>query len=388
MKQSVLYSFLNNIASFSSVDIRLFLEDDQTFSALFYDKDDRVFEYFKDVLLHSSNKKPRIVDSRFGISFAVLPFKNSVAIIGPVLTIPYELSDASKLARTSAFDGIDTVIGDEFLSEMPYIPILKFTTLVDSINAVLSSAVKTVRSADTTTTPEKERKTPPTTSIVADSISRDFENKLISAISNGLTEKLKDILSPTAFKGSIGVLSTSSLRQTQNMLEVLVTICSRAALLGGLPPSLAYSISDKYTIKIEKMNEPSDFMLGYELVLDFAKAVKSLRFPDADNYTVVRAQRYIDNNILSSLSLSTISTSLNLNKNYLSSLFRKHVGMTMTDYILLRKINYAKYLLDTSDLKLTEIAYRLSFSSQSAFSNRFKQITGMTPKDYRASSRL
>ncbi len=383
MKKARLISFLNNIASFSETDIRLFESDNCVFSSLFYDKNNLIFNYFKNTLLSNQNLEPKIIDSKFGITFAVLPFDNGTVVIGPVLTIPYENSLAKKLVYTSAFDGISTQDATEMLSQMPYFPIIKFTTLTDSINVVINKTCSSIRRTNAATINEPPQISDDEHQERLNNISYDFEKKISSLITYGLPEKITSIISATSFAGNIGILSDNSLRQTQNMLEVLLTISSRAAISGGLPPSIAYSYSDKYFVEIEKMTTPNDFSVGYELLFAFANAVKNYRMPKSSNYNIKLTQKYIDSNITSPLSLSSIASALSINKNYLSVLFKREIGITLTEYIAKRKINYAKYLLQNTPLSLSEIAYKLSYSSQSAFSNTFKNVTGLTPNVYR-----
>lgn len=389
MKKDSYVFFLKNMASFARMDIRFFDNGEETFSSLFYDKENFIFNYYKKTLFSLSDNTPTIFDSSLGISFAVLPYKNSLTIVGPVLTLPYEMSSAASLSHTSAFDGISTEDALNILSDMPYIPIIKLTVFSDAIYSVLTDNIISIRKTnDDNTTNEPPQKQNVLEKIDSITISYDFERALSTAVMYGITDKIGELvspISPRSFTGDIGILSTSSLRQTQNMLEVLVTICSRAAISGGLPPSIAYSLSDKFMIAVEKMPEQNDFSIGYELIVAFTNAVKSYRLPESSNYIIKRAQKYIDSHLFSSLSLASVSSVLNLNKNYLSSIFKREMGMTITEYIACRKINYAKYLLDTTELSLSEIAYRLSFSSQSAFSNTFKKVTSKTPKAFRLS---
>lgn len=385
MKKDTFLFFLKNMASFARVDIRYFDNGKEVFSSLFYDKENLIFNYYQKSLFSLSDSAPTIFDSSLGISFVVLPYKSIVTIVGPILTIPYETSSAASLSHTSAFDGISTEDALNFLSAMPYIPIIKLIAFSRAINSVLVDKAVSIRKTDDNFSDEPTKKQTESDKIETKTLSYDFERALSTAVMYGMTDKIKGLVSPTSFTGEIGIMSTNSLRQTQNMLEVLVTICSRAAISGSLPPSIAYSLSDKFMIAVEKMQEQNDFSIGYELIVAYTNAVKNYRFPESSNYIIKRAQKYIDSHLFSSLSLASVSSVLNLNKNYLSSLFKREMGMTITEYIACRKMNYAKYLLETTELSLSEIAYRLSFSSQSAFSNTFKKVTSQTPKAFRLS---
>ena len=72
-----------------------------------------------------------------------------------------------------------------------------------------------------------------------------------------------------------------------------------------------------------------------------------------------------------------------MSASYLSRLFKKETGDSVSTYIRGQKIEIAKNLLKYSDYSLIDIANRLSFSSQSHFIQQFRDIVGMTPKKFR-----
>jgi len=74
-----------------------------------------------------------------------------------------------------------------------------------------------------------------------------------------------------------------------------------------------------------------------------------------------------------------ISEKLNYSYTYLSNTFSEVKGMTIQQYIILHKIEKVKELLIYDELTLTEIAYKLHYSSVAHLSHQFKKITGLTP---------
>ena len=77
--------------------------------------------------------------------------------------------------------------------------------------------------------------------------------------------------------------------------------------------------------------------------------------------------------------------SRHLNKDYstISKLFSEVRGVTIERFSILHRIEYVKELLCYSQLSTSEIAYRLGYSSPAHLSSQFKQVTGMTPKEFR-----
>lgn len=72
-----------------------------------------------------------------------------------------------------------------------------------------------------------------------------------------------------------------------------------------------------------------------------------------------------------------------LDYSYLSHLFSEVKGITIQQYIVFHRIERVKELMLYDDLSLTEIAYRLKYSSVGHLSNQFKKVTGLTPSFYR-----
>jgi AraC-like DNA-binding protein len=78
-----------------------------------------------------------------------------------------------------------------------------------------------------------------------------------------------------------------------------------------------------------------------------------------------------------------LSEKLNHNYTYLSNLFSEVKGITIEHYIIIHKIEKVKELIIYDELNLTEIAYKLNYSSVAHLSNQFKKITGLTPSFFK-----
>ena len=78
-----------------------------------------------------------------------------------------------------------------------------------------------------------------------------------------------------------------------------------------------------------------------------------------------------------------ISAKLDFDYTYLSNIFSEVKGITIQQYIILHKIEKAKELLLYEQLNLTQISYKLHYSSVAHLSNQFKKITGLSPSFYK-----
>lgn len=82
-----------------------------------------------------------------------------------------------------------------------------------------------------------------------------------------------------------------------------------------------------------------------------------------------------------------ISQKLNHDYTYLANLFSEVTGITIEHFIINHKIEKAKEFLLYDELNLTEISYRLNYSSVAHLSNQFKKVTGLTPSYYKSLKR-
>src|SRR5450759_2830376 len=78
-----------------------------------------------------------------------------------------------------------------------------------------------------------------------------------------------------------------------------------------------------------------------------------------------------------------ISAKLNYEYKYLSNLFSEVKSITIQQFIIIHKIERAKELLIYDELNLTEISYKLDYSSVAHLSNQFKKITGLSPSHFK-----
>jgi len=116
---------------------------------------------------------------------------------------------------------------------------------------------------------------------------------------------------------------------------------------------------------------------GFELIEDRkAKTIERLKLAILK---LVREDR--DRKIKSS---QYLSKELGLDYHYLSTLFSSVENVTIEQYIILQRVERAKELLKYGELTLSEIAYKLGYSSVQHLSNQFKQTTGFTPTRFRS----
>ena len=92
---------------------------------------------------------------------------------------------------------------------------------------------------------------------------------------------------------------------------------------------------------------------------------------------------YIDTDLTADLSLSAQATLLKLSPNYLSSLFKKETGTTLTNYVNNKRIEHAVYLLSSTDMQIQNIAQYCGIPDVNYFTKIFKKVMHKTPSEFK-----
>jgi len=105
--------------------------------------------------------------------------------------------------------------------------------------------------------------------------------------------------------------------------------------------------------------------------------------PISNNNLVENAKKIIEHNFAGDISLEQVARHVHLSSAYLSELFKKETGMSFIDYKTILRIEYAKKLLSTPSMNISEISGKVGYSDPKYFSKLFKKITGKTIYEYR-----
>ncbi len=114
------------------------------------------------------------------------------------------------------------------------------------------------------------------------------------------------------------------------------------------------------------------------LLMDDKKSILVEKIKSA----IIELVHYADEQIKVNLS-DYLSEKLNYDYTYLANLFSEVKGITIEKFYLTHKIEKVKELIVYDELTLTEIAYKMHYSSVAHLSNQFKKITGLTPSHFK-----
>ena len=120
--------------------------------------------------------------------------------------------------------------------------------------------------------------------------------------------------------------------------------------------------------------DPEDFKM------QFSRCFEGFLSPSR---IIIRSRRYIRENFRDpDMNLRDIAAYSDVSKNYLSSVFRRETGETISDFITRTRIGEAEKLIFETNLKIYEIAERTGYQNVETFNRAFKRISGKTPRRY------
>lgn len=209
------------------------------------------------------------------------------------------------------------------------------------------------------------------------------EQELFHRIKDGNMDNFAELAAKFA-AGNVGPLSHGDpLRQAKNEGIVFTTLCSRAAILGGVSPEGGYNLADYYILRMEAADNVSAVQhCTGEMLEAFLRRIRQSKVNSRYSSAVSACMDYIETHISEKISLDAMAKELGYSSYYLSSKFQKETGENLNQYINRQKIEQAKNLLRAHSLSAADISERLSFSSPSYFAAIFRKFTGMTPSAY------
>ena len=209
-----------------------------------------------------------------------------------------------------------------------------------------------------------------------------FENEFMKAVSLGQLHKEDQLLS-TFSDHTLEKRTVDSIRNSKNYCIIMNTLLRKSAEYGGVHPVYLDRISSEFAARIEQLPGTAETaMLMREMFRSYCRLV---RRHSLKSYSLVvqKAILLIDSDLSADLSLSTLAQSQNVSAGYLSTIFRKETGKTVSEYIREKRIKQAAHLLSTTKLQVQTVALQCGIMDMQYFSKIFKKHTGKTPKEYR-----
>ncbi len=209
------------------------------------------------------------------------------------------------------------------------------------------------------------------------------ENELMDSISHGKSARARAIFSNlplNSFK-----YETEPLRNLKNFSIISNTLFRKAAEHGGVHPVYVEQLSSAFTLRIEKLTRSDNiFDLWTDMIQKYCALVNN---HNTRSYSlpIQKVITRINFDITADLSLKNIAEHLNINASYLSNLFKKETGSTLTNYVNKTRMEHAAFLLSTTGLPISAIAPQCGILDDNYFTKLFRRHYHMTPSHFRDS---
>lgn len=182
----------------------------------------------------------------------------------------------------------------------------------------------------------------------------------------------------------VGTLSRNPITNLKYHFVITTAMITRMCGQNGMELEQAFRLSDFYIQKLDDLHTAQEVQnLHEEMVIDYTERMRREIQKDVISKHVSDCKDYIYCHVKERITVEQLASEFGISASYLSRLFKKEVGVSVTTYVKNKKIEVAKDLLKFSDYSMIEIANHLSFSSQSHFIQQFKEVVGITPKKYR-----
>lgn len=163
----------------------------------------------------------------------------------------------------------------------------------------------------------------------------------------------------------------------------LNTLCRIAAEEVGVPVLQLHSISRNIAEKLEACTSIEERKyVGFTMVRAYCKAVNDQSMLNYSR-SVYKTRKYVLEHLNEEISLDILAQNSGVNPSYLSRQFKKECQVTIVDFITKQRIKEAKWILETKEIPIIEVAEAVGFKSHSYFSRVFLKYEGITPQDYK-----
>lgn len=344
---------------------------------------------------YSSGRRPLLVDTMLGVMWGAVFPEEAVYIIGPIMGLEANQREREAFIRTM-LDVEEHISGQtvslpfrrsltEAIRGLPTVPTVSFFNDLAMLHCCLTG--EHITRGDI----EFLHQDPPRILDGQKQHMRDrhrvwmAEQALMRAVREGDVNHRTVVMdSASNISTGIQIEGKEPMQKARFSCVTFISLCTRAAIEGGLTPDVAYSVGDAYIQQIADSRTLSDMLIvNNRMYEDFILRVHNSRANPQISSQMQTCRDCIEMYLEEPLSLEILAQRVGYSSYYLARKFKRETGITVNDYIRHARIERAKALLVSTDDSVAAIAERLQFCSGSYFAGVFEQMTGMKPHEYR-----
>ncbi len=208
------------------------------------------------------------------------------------------------------------------------------------------------------------------------------ERKLLECVRNGDVEEA--VRYSKNLDNNVGKLSAKALTHWKNVSVVAITLATRAAMEGGLPPFVAYKLSDFYIQKSDRCKDVAQVLDNRNRAVEEITALVHRKKEEGIGSRCTElCKEYIERHYREKIYLKDIADKIGVSAGYLSKTFHKEEGISVQEYVIGVRVEHAANLLMYSDESIARIGDYVNFPSQSYFGKMFKRYKNVSPGKFR-----
>lgn len=335
-----------------------------------------------------SSRAPLYLSTEFGISWgAVGQFHEDGTLLHIYVLGPAICEDISSSSVEQRMQELHIPLDfrepfAQYLTQMPLVVVNNMFTYIRMLHyganaeAVLNSDIQTLSrywAPQKSGGPRTERQR-----------TWQAEMRLLRMVQEGNMDYRRALADASTFSCGVRVHLGNHLRRAQVSGVAFTTLCTRAAILGGVTPELAYTRGDTYIQSLMECQSAAGVLsVNHAMYEDFIHMVRKARQGDRTSTPVRTCRDYIELHLEEPLTLADMAARIGYTEYYLSRKFKQELGVSIGAYIKSARIERAKTLLLSSDLSVAQISDQLHFCNRTYFATEFRKIIGQTPAQYR-----
>lgn len=344
------------------------------------------------ILEHAAKSDvPMIVSDSIGLMWGVVEEKSGMPedvgnfyVLGPILNkeVPTQMLDGLLIPFDLSLPDKWALINN--LSVLPCVSTVIFFQQVIMLHYYVNGQKVRISAFDYYTPRQESRITATRLNEEVPHATPLTEKKLLDMVRTGNLEYHTALAEAGTASPGIRAKSSDPIRQAKYSVVAFITLCTRAAIEGGLSSEMAYTLSDTYTQSVDNAQTISQVAaVSHTMYDDFIRRVNQVRRESGISRPVRICCDYIDTHPENELTLAMLAKRVGYTENYLARKFKAEIGIPINAYVRKARIHRAKMLLSSTAMSIQEIADGLHFCSRSYFAEAFQKETGMTPTEYR-----
>ena len=215
---------------------------------------------------------------------------------------------------------------------------------------------------------------------------KNLSDKILWAISEGNELQAKAAAEEQIKVGMRGILDNEVAEWKYYLVRLMTLLVYRSCENGSM-----YEYYDRFAVDyLRRIDEARTIEECHRIFRNLLKQRCSAESKNPRTYSslVQRIMAAVDMDLTAPLTLQYFATKLNVNSSYLSNLFRKETGLTITEYVTEKRMKHAAYLLRGTQEPIKYVAKQVGITDVQYFSRLFKKKMKMTPTQYRSEKRV